>query len=212
MRIGIKAGHTLIGKGTGAIGLVKETDKNRLVSKRLTDMLEEYGHEVINCTIDKSENDLKYSVDKANNSNLDLFIDVHLNSFSDIKANGVETYSLSNKGKGNSFALDIQNELVHNIGWKSRGKKESNFYTLRNTKCPAVYLELGFVTSAIDMNKWDTEKICMSIFKGITRFNYIKKNNDTYWRVIDSSYKDKVTAQNRANEIGGFIVPYVKEK
>lgn len=35
---------------------------------------------------------------------------------------------------------------------------------------------------------------------------------DIYWRVVDSSYKDKSQADKRANEIGGFVVKYIKEK
>ena len=57
MIIGIDMGHTLTGKGTGAVGVVKETDKNREAGKRLISMLTAKGHTVVNCTVDNSSND-----------------------------------------------------------------------------------------------------------------------------------------------------------
>ena len=58
MIVGIDMGHTLSGAGTGANGFVSETQKNREVGNRLIAMLRENGHTVINCTVDKSTNDL----------------------------------------------------------------------------------------------------------------------------------------------------------
>ena len=58
MIIGIDMGHTLTGKGTGAVGVVKETDKNREAGKRLISMLTAKGHTVVNWSVDKSNNDL----------------------------------------------------------------------------------------------------------------------------------------------------------
>lgn len=58
MYIGLDAGHTLSGLGTGASCYASETDMNRKVHKRLTEMLTEKGHKVHNCTVDKSNSDL----------------------------------------------------------------------------------------------------------------------------------------------------------
>lgn len=173
MIIGIDMGHTLSGLGTGAIGVVKETDKNREVGKRLIQMLQEKGHNVINCTVDKSSNDLADRVTKANKQKLDLFISLHLNCYSSVSAKGVETYSYAKSGKGNDVAKRIQKELVSTIGWKDRGKKEANFYVLRKTNASAVLVELGFCSSPQDMSLWNTEKIARALFKGITGVTYV---------------------------------------
>lgn len=64
MIVGVDMGHTLSGAGTGANGFVSETVKNREVGKRLIQMLQEKGHKVINCTVDKSNNNLAERVDR----------------------------------------------------------------------------------------------------------------------------------------------------
>lgn len=187
MKIGIDMGHTLTGAGTGAIGIVKETDKNREVGNRLISMLREKGHTVINCTVDKSNNDLKDRVNLANKQNLDLFLSIHLNSFSSATANGVETFSYAKSGKGHDYAVKIQNELVKATGWHNRGKKEANFYVLKNTNASAVLVELGFVTSKKDMDLWNTEKIAKALFKAVIGNDYIKTNSGTQAPSMNSS-------------------------
>lgn len=172
MIIGINEGHTLSGVGTGAVGIVKETDKNREIGKRLIIMLKENGHSVVDCTVDSSNNDLADACNIANKQHLDLFLSLHLNAYINSSANGVETYSLATTGKASEFSEKIQNELVTNISWSNRGCKTANFYVLKNTVAPAVLVELGFCTNKNDMDKWNTENICKALFKAITGNKY----------------------------------------
>ena len=55
----INAGHTLQGKGTGAVGFLNESKENRAVANHVIKLLKQLGHSVIDCTIDKSDNYLK---------------------------------------------------------------------------------------------------------------------------------------------------------
>ncbi|WP_055070730.1 N-acetylmuramoyl-L-alanine amidase [Clostridium massiliamazoniense] len=215
MIYGINDGHCLTGKGTGAVGYKNETDMNRLVGKRLRTMLKESGHSAIDCTVDKSNNDLADIVTLANKQYLDLFISLHLNCFSDKNANGVETFSYAKSGKGHEYAVKIQNELVSSIGWKNRGKKEANFYVLRNTNASAVLIELGFCSNKEDMDKWDTEKICRAIFKAITGANYIPKQqtnstttSNVYRVFVDG--KQRGTAYANHKNILGMVETALK--
>lgn len=172
MIIGIDMGHTLTGAGTGAVGVVKETDKNREVGKRLIQMLQEKGHTVINCTVDKSNNELKDRVALANKQPLDLFVSLHLNAYNSY-AHGVETYVYSTGSSAYTYAQRIQNELVKQIGWANRGvKTNANLYVLKNTTAPALLTELGFCDNVSDMDKWNTEKIARALFYGITGVQY----------------------------------------
>lgn len=176
MKFGIDMGHTLSGSGSGASGVVKETDKNRLVGKRLVEMLKQNKHEVINCTVDKSDNDLVARTNLANAQALDLFVSLHLNCYADTSANGVETfiYSGSYSGKENlrGIAKKVNDNLVKQIGWFNRGVKEADFHVLRETNCPAILVELGFCSNKRDMDLWDTEKIARAIYEGITGQSY----------------------------------------
>ena len=212
MYIGLDAGHTLSGLGTGASGYVSETDMNRKVLKRLTEMLTEKGHKVHNCTVDKSNSDLSDRVNKANNVNLDLFVSLHLNAYQKTNnAMGVETYHYSSSSKGKTYATNVQNELVKEVGWKNRGVKTANFYVIKNTKAPAVLIELGFCDSKADMDLWNTETICKAIFKAITGSEYVNNkplpsDNPIYRVVIDGkqigSYRD---INNIINQIRNSI-------
>ena len=178
MIIGVDMGHTLSGAGTGARGYVEETVKNREVGHRLMAMLKEKGHTVINCTVDKSSNDLYDRVRKANAQKLDLFISLHLNAFKSTTSEmGVETHiyngNYSGKEANRKRAQAIQTALVQDVKWIDRKVKESNFYVVRETVAPAVLVELGFCDSQGDMNKWNTEKIAAALFRGITGTAYV---------------------------------------
>ena len=178
MIIGIDMGHTLSGVGTGANGFVSETQKNREVGNRLIAMLKEKGHTVINCTVDKSSNDLYDRVRKANAQKLDLFVSLHLNAFKSTTSEmGVETHiyngNYSGKEANRKYAQAIQTALVQDVKWIDRKVKESNFYVVRETVAPAVLVELGFCDSQGDMNKWNTEKIAAALFRGITGTAYV---------------------------------------
>ena len=184
MIIGLDMGHTLSGAGTGARGYVAETVKNREVGNRLMAMLKEKGHTVINCTVDKSSNDLYDRVRKANAQKLDLFVSLHLNAFKSTTSEmGVETHiyngNYSGKEANRKYAQAIQTALVQDVKWIDRKVKESNFYVLRETVAPAVLVELGFCDSQGDMNKWNTEKIAAALFRGITGTAYVAPVVDT---------------------------------
>ena len=177
MIIGLDMGHTLSGAGTGARGYVEETVKNREVGNRLMAMLKEKGHTVINCTVDKSSNDLYDRVRKANAQKLDLFVSLHLNAFKPTTSEmGVETHiyngNYNGKEANRRYAQAVQTALVQEVKWIDRKVKESNFYALRETVAPAMLVELGFCDSKGDMNKWNTEKIAAALFRGITGTAY----------------------------------------
>ena len=56
MKIALSAGHTLSGKGTGAVGYINESKENRVMFDLIKKWLVADGHTVYACTIDKSNN------------------------------------------------------------------------------------------------------------------------------------------------------------
>lgn len=214
MIIGLDAGHTLSGAGTGASSkYASETVKNREILNKLTAILREKGHTVVNCTVDKSSNDLADRVKLANAQNLDLFVSLHLNAYKlTEEVRGVETYVYSTNSSSYSTAKRIQEKLVKNIGWLNRGVKTESYYVLKNTKAPAILVELGFCDSKADMDLWDTTKISVALFEAITNTTYtytsitnsnsaISSSKDLYYRVIVGSYKDKNNAVKQQNKL-----------
>lgn len=180
MKIAVDMGHSLSGAGSGAIGIKSETDMNRLVGKRLIQMLQEKNHTVINCTVDyaPSQNDqLAGIVQKANAQAVDCFVSLHLNSYKDASANGVETFVYT--GCNKTVAKRVNDELANKVGWFNRGVKEANYYVLKYTKAPAILVELGFCSNSKDMNLWNTEVIAKALFKGITGAEYQSSSSAT---------------------------------
>lgn len=164
MKIAINAGHTLRGKGTGAIGYLNETKENRKIALEVIKQLKQLGHEVVDCTIDESENDLKDAVIKANNSNVDIFCSIHLNAGG---GKGTETYIYKHNSIVEKFAKRVNSLVSDSCDFANRGVKQANFYVLKYTKAPAVLLEVCFVDSKEDENKLNVLLVANAIVEGI---------------------------------------------
>ena len=174
----IDMGHTLSGAGTGAVGFLAETDVNRAIGKRLIAMLKEAGHTVYDCTVDVSNNDLADRVQKANKTNAEFFLSIHLNAFSSESAKGTEIYVYpSASTTTRTKAKAINDAVVNAIATTNRGVKEAKYYVLKNTKMPAALVELFFITNQADCNKYDVEKLSKALFLGLTGKAYSGSSN-----------------------------------
>lgn len=165
MKIGINAGHTKLGKGTGASKYLNESVENRKIAYELMKQLADTKHEVVPIVVDKSTNNLKEVVDYANKQKCDLFISIHLNAGG---GTGSEVYTW--KGEKVKQATNILNNLVQ-LGFKNRGiKNGSQFYVVKNTTMTAILVEVCFVDNSSDTQlykKVGVEKIAAAIKKGI---------------------------------------------
>lgn len=164
MIIGVDCGHRFTNStNSGANGILKEVEVNRAVGKELMNLLRNAGHTVIDCTDNYSE--LSGRVTKANAQHLDLFISLHCNAFNG-SAYGTETHIYP--GSSRTIATNVTNSIAA-LGYTNRGVKESNFYVLRNTKAPAILIELFFIDSAKDCNIYNGQprKLAEAIAKGI---------------------------------------------
>ncbi|MBU3103007.1 N-acetylmuramoyl-L-alanine amidase [Clostridium gasigenes] len=182
-KIAINMGHPTSGIGTGAVGIVKETDKNREVGNKLIAKLNRYNVEVINCTIDYSSNDMAEACQRANDSGADVFISLHLNAGG---GTGVETfYSHYSKQKCIDLAHKINSDLANtNILSPSRRCMDDmdyygyNLYVLKNTVMDAVLVELGFVDNAKDTDRFNSEIIAETMCKSIVEFYNLDGNSN----------------------------------
>jgi N-acetylmuramoyl-L-alanine amidase len=93
-----------------------------------------------------------------NRQSYDYFISFHCNAFKPEQAKGVETYTYLNPGaKAKGLAEKIQTALV-NIGFTNRGVKAANFHVLRETKAPAVLVEVEFIGNTEDNQLFDNKR------------------------------------------------------
>ncbi len=148
-----------------------------------------------------------------NRNTYDYFISFHRNAFQPEQAKGVETYTYLNPGaKSKSLAQRIQASLVA-LGFTDRGVKEANYHVLRETKAPAVLIEIGFVDNTGDNNLFDAKRneIIKGLVKAIlaqVRIDYIEasaptqsESGQTLYRVMAGSYSVRENAENQVQKL-----------
>ena len=173
MKVILNAGHTLYGKGTGAVGYINESIETRKVVNLVKNYLQEKGHEVIVVNVDKATTQTAYlyEVVKKSNAqkNVDLFVSVHFNAANG-RAQGTECYSW--KGEKTPQAVGICAELSA-LGFRNRGVKNgSNLYVVRNTYMPATLVEVCFCDTKADVDlykKLGVNKVAQAITRGILK-------------------------------------------
>lgn len=102
-----------------------------------------------------SAESLSERVTISNNSNADLFISIHCNSYpDDIYVDGLETWYDPNDSNSKYYASLVQNELSNLNYTSDRGiityDDGDELYVINNTNATAILLELGFITNPYD--------------------------------------------------------------
>ena len=227
--LAIDIGHN-VPYDTGAVGIRREDDLNRLVGNSLISKLRERGIKVVNCTPNtaKSLNDSLYQrVITANNSGAILFVSIHHNACPG--GYGAEVLCIKNNYQGGlstKVGEAILNELS-SIGLRNRGVKDRrDLYAINNTSMPALIVECAFVDSSSDMKNYNPEKTAAAIYKGIcialaisenqkTSTNdeeyYIVKYGDTLWG-ISRRFNTNVEKLVALNNIANRNLIYVGQK
>ena len=218
--LAIDIGHN-VPYDTGAVGIRREDDLNRLVGNALISKLRERGIKVVNCTPNtaKSLNDSLYQrVITANNSGATLFVSIHHNACPG--GYGAEVLCIKNNYQGGlstKVGEAILNELA-SLGLRNRGVKDRrDLYVINNTSMPALIVECAFVDSSLDMANYNPEKTAAAIYKGICTAlaisegqqptndeeYYIVKYGDTLWgisRRFNTTVERLVALNNIANK------------
>ena len=174
MRVTINYGHGQLNSGNfdpGAIGPTgyKESTQNKEVGTKIVAKLKANGWE----TLAIHDGDLNDVTNQSNSFHPDYFISLHADSFTSPSAHGITTFALSPGGKGEAIAKEIQKELVLATGLTDRGVKFANFHVLRETNCPAVLVEIGFISNPAEeaLMKSDAfdDKVSSATCKGFSK-------------------------------------------
>ena len=96
------------------------------------------------------DDELAWRAELANAWDADLFISLHCNAAGRIEAEGTETYYYPGSSEGGRLARRVQHHLTEALLTEDRGVKEADFQVLRETDCPAVLVECGFITNPVD--------------------------------------------------------------
>ncbi len=151
IKVVIDAGHG--GSDTGAqSNSVLEKQIVADVSAQLKELCIDKNIEIILLRTEDEFISLEDRVTKIQALSPDLVISLHANYSSDRERNGVEVFVAENEFtvKSSYFGTKIL-ESFKRKDFKTSALQSANFFLLRNLKCPAVTVELGFLSNAEDM-------------------------------------------------------------
>lgn len=156
------------GKDVGAIsGKDYEKNINLQVALRLAKKLQAKGYNVCMTRNKDTDITLQQRTDFSDKIKADLFISIHCNSAA-ATANGIETFiatplgdpgvgentSAKTECKANAFdkanaylAYNAQRALIQKTHAADRGLRRKRFFVIRNTNCPSMLIEIGFITN-----------------------------------------------------------------
>ena len=160
IRIYIDQGHNPTNyHNTGAEGNgLYEQDITYNIGCQLADMLRNDGRfEVLLSRPDEDTvlgsdvpSSLKARVNGASEFDADYFISLHINSFTNDAANGIEVFS-ADDNESYSFGRSLLQGMVASTSLNDRGMKPSSeLYLLENADMPVVLLEMGFISNSSD--------------------------------------------------------------
>jgi len=147
------------GSDPGAVYMGRKESEDVLsLGRSVAEILKRHGVAVDETRTADVSLSLKERSDFENRGTYDFFISFHRNAFKPEQAAGVETYTYLNpSAKSKELAEKIQSYLV-GVGFANRGVKTANYQVLRETKAPAVLIEIGFIDDSQDNALFDAKR------------------------------------------------------
>ncbi|GCL42369.1 N-acetylmuramoyl-L-alanine amidase [Anabaena sp. FACHB-1250] len=146
----IDPGHG--GKDSGAVGIGGVQEKNVIlpIGKRIAEVLEQNGIQVIMTRDSDYFVTLPGRVTMAQRAKADVFVSIHANSAGANRpeVNGLETYYYDS---GLTLARIVHSKILQSLNVKDRNVRKARFYVLRKNSMPSILVETGFVTGREDV-------------------------------------------------------------
>ena len=183
----IDAGHG--GSDPGAMnGNHKEKVYTLQIAKRLQTQLEKLGFRVIMTRTGDTYPTLQDRAALCKKYKPDLYISIHCNSSTNKTPAGIETYRAvpvggtetkgskvkTEKQSANEFdanssrlAYEIQKGMVAATGAADRGTRHQAIYVIGNASCPAVLVEVGYLSNEAELKKIVSAEYQNKIVSGI---------------------------------------------
>ena len=184
--IALDAGHG--GSDTGAIGPTGVTEKGVTlrVAKALQRLLQAEGATVLMTRTTDTEvspkkanasdvEELQARCDVGNDGNADIFISMHMDSFTNSTPSGTTGYYYTKGSKASQrLAQYVSEGVVTALGTGNRGTKSCNFYVVKHTDMPATLVEMAFISNDKEEKLMNSEaginRAAEGILNGLRRF------------------------------------------
>jgi N-acetylmuramoyl-L-alanine amidase len=192
-KIMVDAGHGGSDPGAQGPGGGRETDVNLAVATKLKDKLVDLGADVrMTRTTDSNvaypgasqKEELEARVALANSWPAEVFISVHSNSAANAAAHGTETYHSRNASQASKdLAKNVHAELVTATGFRDRGVKAAGFHVITHTTMPAILVETGFISNAVEeqhmLNPEVQDRMAAAISNGVEKTFFSNPASET---------------------------------
>ena len=102
--------------------------------------------------------ELQARCDIANVNKTDIFVSIHMDSFSSPDAHGTTGYYYTRGSAASKKLADrIRAGVIDQLGTESRGTQSANFYVIKHTNMPATLIETAFISNPKEEALLDSE-------------------------------------------------------
>lgn len=190
--VSIDAGHG--GRDPGAIGATGIQEKN--ICLAVAARVQEELSKIVSVHMVR-ETDIFIPLGRRiAPSNASCFVSIHCNAHTSQAANGIETFRPILGTSSIPLATELQQEMLKHLRLRDRGVKIRDFQVIRQQRCPAALVELGFISNpteeALLASAQGQEKAVKAIVEGIKSFLDINApqanihtvaSGDTLWAI-----------------------------
>mgnify|MGYP004683201167 FL=1 len=186
-KVVVDAGHGGFDSGKVGINGALEKDINLEIARKVQQKLEQAGIATIMTRKtdqglydegeeNKKQQDMKRRCSVINESEADLAVSIHQNSYTQESICGPQVFYYETSVKGQKLAEILQETLNQNleIVRPRAGKANDTYYLLRKTEIPTVIVECGFLSNTEEaeklMKEVYQEKIAQAICEGVQEF------------------------------------------
>lgn len=176
----IDPGHGGVDPGMLGVNNTVEKELNLAVSYMLKEELENQGMTVVltrttddglYLETDKNKKiaDMKKRCEIITESDAQMVVSIHQNSFSDSNVCGAQVFYYKHSEKGKQLAQCIQDSMKNNLDETNnrRVKANDSYYMLIHTPCPTVIVECGFITNYDEAELLVSEEYQKKVSKAI---------------------------------------------
>ena len=228
-RIALTAGHH---KYTAGKRCLKSLDPNEtrewVLNDRIADKIETLlkgytGYELLRTDDTTGEKDISLSArtNAANSWGADIYLSIHHNAgVNGGKGGGIVAYVYTSPSTESlTWQKDLYNALINATGLKgnrSQPLAKANLHEVRETKMPAVLLELGFMDSATDvpiiLSEDFADKCARAIVDVIATKGKLVKTSEKLHRIQLGAFSNRTYAEAMLEKVkkAGFTDAFIK--
>jgi N-acetylmuramoyl-L-alanine amidase len=182
----VDPGHGGIDPGAVSHSGVMEKKINLEIAQRLVALVKRSGGGAVltrdgdydlterNQTGWSNRDELQARLELAERNKANLYISIHLNSYPSADCEGAQVFYHPGSTEGQRLAALVQQELIGALGDQYRWVKSEDFFVLRNSKCPAIVVEAGFLShpreGALLSQPDYQDKVARCVCDGVIKF------------------------------------------